>query len=284
MTQNTSAWPAPAKLNLFLYITGQRHNGHHELQTLFQFLNYGDTLTITTNETGEITLSPDIHGIPVENNLIYRAIMALKIKTNTPQGAHIHLDKVLPMGGGLGGGSSNAATTLVALNHLWNVKLSTDELVNIGLTIGADVPVFIRGSTAFAESVGELLQPTYTEEKWYLVAKPDVSISTSQIFAHPNLTRNTPKRTLTLLLKKERLNDCEKIVRELFPEVDRAISWLVEYAPSRLTGTGACVFTEFDNETDACSTLNNLPDWLTGFIARGVNTSPLLTMLNKLKK
>ncbi|STO46120.1 4-diphosphocytidyl-2-C-methyl-D-erythritol kinase [Grimontia hollisae] len=279
MTHNTTTWPAPAKLNLFLYITGRRDNGYHDLQTLFQFLDYGDTLTITPNDSGDITLSPDIGGISVEENLIYRAAMAIKAKTGCPLGAHIHVEKVLPMGGGLGGGSSNAATTLVALNHLWQTQLSIDELADMGLALGADVPVFVRGTTAFAEGIGELLQPTEAEEKWYLVAKPDVSIATAKIFGHPDLTRNTPRRTLNALLSTKYENDCEKIVRELFPEVDKALSWLLEYAPSRLTGTGACVFAEFEDEQDARSTFNKLPDWLTGFVARGVNTSPLLSTL-----
>lgn len=279
MMHNTTTWPAPAKLNLFLYITGRRDNGYHDLQTLFQFLDYGDTLSITPNDSGNVTLSPKIDGVPDEENLIYRAAMAIKARTGCSLGAHIHVDKVLPMGGGLGGGSSNAATTLVALNHLWQTQLSVDELADIGLTLGADVPVFVRGTTAFAEGIGELLQPTEAEEKWYLVAKPDVSIATAKIFGHPDLTRNTPKRTLNALLSTKYENDCEKIVRELFPEVDKALSWLLEYAPSRLTGTGACVFAEFEDEQDARSTFNKLPDWLTGFVARGVNTSPLLSTL-----
>lgn len=284
MTQGTSIWPAPAKLNLFLYIIGRRDNGYHDLQTLFQFLDVGDKLSITPNETGIIRLSPDIVGIDKEDNLIYRAAMALKIATGSKKGADIHLEKVLPIGGGLGGGSSNAATTLVALNYLWNTQCSTAQLAALGLTLGADVPVFVNGITAFAEGVGEILHPSNPAEKWYVVAKPDVSISTAAIFSHPNLTRNSPKRTLNALLTGKYENDCEKIVRELFPEVDKAISWLVEYAPSRLTGTGACVFAEFNNAHDARSVLNQLPNWLTGFVARGVNRSPLLTMLNLQKQ
>ncbi|MDD1781488.1 4-(cytidine 5'-diphospho)-2-C-methyl-D-erythritol kinase [Enterovibrio sp. ZSDZ35] len=282
MTHQPSVWPSPAKLNLFLYITGQRENGYHDLQTLFQFVDYGDTLTITPNDSGLVTLSPDIEGVNVEDNLVYRAAMAIKAKTDSPLGAHIHIDKILPMGGGLGGGSSNAATTLIALNYLWGTQISIDELAEMGLALGADVPVFVRGTTAFAEGVGEKLQPADAPEKWYLVAKPDVSIATAKIFGHKNLTRNTPKRTLNELLAEKHENDCEKIVRELFPEVDKAISWLLEYAPSRLTGTGACVFAEFENEAEARSTLNKLPDWLTGFVARGVNTSPLHTKLSAL--
>ncbi|WP_318444925.1 4-(cytidine 5'-diphospho)-2-C-methyl-D-erythritol kinase [Photobacterium leiognathi] len=284
MSQNipfdvASQWPAPAKLNLFLYITGQRPNGYHDLQTLFQFVDYGDTLTITPRRDNQILLTPAIEGVKTEDNLIYRAAEALRQAANCDLGADIHIDKILPMGGGLGGGSSNAATTLVALNHLWQTNLSVDELAVIGLKLGADVPVFVRGTSAFAEGVGEKLQPAEPEEKWFLVAKPDISIATVDIFTHPDLPRNTEKRSLEALLRGVYENDCEKIVRSLNPEVDQALSWLLEYAPSRLTGTGACVFSEFNTQEEANAILKILPDWLHGFVAKGVNTSPLMTAL-----
>ncbi|WP_305830360.1 4-(cytidine 5'-diphospho)-2-C-methyl-D-erythritol kinase [Photobacterium leiognathi] len=284
MSQNipfdvASQWPAPAKLNLFLYITGQRPNGYHDLQTLFQFVDYGDTLTITPRRDNQILLTPAIEGVKTEDNLIYRAAEALRQAANCDLGADIHIDKILPMGGGLGGGSSNAATTLVALNHLWQTNLSVDELAEIGLKLGADVPVFVRGTSAFAEGVGEKLQPAEPEEKWFLVAKPDISIATVDIFTHPVLPRNTEKRSLDALLRGVYENDCEKIVRSLNPEVDQALSWLLEYAPSRLTGTGACVFSEFNTQEEANAILKILPDWLHGFVAKGVNTSPLMTAL-----
>ncbi|GAD30587.1 4-(cytidine 5'-diphospho)-2-C-methyl-D-erythritol kinase [Photobacterium leiognathi lrivu.4.1] len=284
MSQNipfdvASQWPAPAKLNLFLYITGQRPNGYHDLQTLFQFVDYGDTLTITPRRDNQILLTPAIEGVKTEDNLIYRAAEALRQTANCDLGADIHIDKILPMGGGLGGGSSNAATTLVALNHLWQTNLSVDELAEIGLKLGADVPVFVRGTSAFAEGVGEKLQPAEPEEKWFLVAKPDISIATVDIFTHPDLPRNTEKRSLEALLRGVYENDCEKIVRSLNPEVDQALSWLLEYAPSRLTGTGACVFSEFNTQEEANAILKILPDWLHGFVAKGVNTSPLMTAL-----
>lgn len=284
MSQNipfdvASQWPAPAKLNLFLYITGQRPNGYHDLQTLFQFVDYGDTLTITPRRDNQILLTPAIEGVKTEDNLIYRAAEALRQAANCDLGADIHIDKILPMGGGLGGGSSNAATTLVALNHLWQTNLSVDELAEIGLKLGADVPVFVRGTSAFAEGVGEKLQPAEPEEKWLLVAKPDISIATVDIFTHPDLPRNTEKRSLDALLRGVYENDCEKIVRSLNPEVDQALSWLLEYAPSRLTGTGACVFSEFNTQEEANAILKILPDWLHGFVAKGVNTSPLMTAL-----
>ncbi|MEF1230059.1 4-(cytidine 5'-diphospho)-2-C-methyl-D-erythritol kinase, partial [Vibrio fortis] len=222
MISTQTHWPSPAKLNLFLYITGRRDNGYHELQTLFQFVDFGDELSITAHQrSNQITISPQIPGVATEDNLIWKAATALQQYANTNFGADIELKKVLPMGGGIGGGSSNAATVLVALNYLWQLGLSDDQLAEIGLKLGADVPVFVRGFSAFAEGVGEQLHPATPEEKWYLVAKPQVSIATVDIFTHPELTRNTPKRELATLLEQEYVNDCEKIVRMLYPEVDK---------------------------------------------------------------
>ena len=274
-------WPSPAKLNLFLYITGQRADGYHTLQTLFQFLDYGDTIDIAPRSDGEIHLLTPVEGVAHEDNLIVRAarllMKAASESNRLPKGsgADISIDKRLPMGGGLGGGSSNAATVLVALNHLWQCGLSIDELAALGLTLGADVPVFVRGHAAFAEGVGEILTPVEPEEKWYLVAHPGVSIPTPVIFNDPDLPRNTPKRSIKTLLKCEFGNDCEVIARKRFREVDAALSWLLEYAPSRLTGTGACVFAEFDTESRARQVLEQAPEWLKGFVAKGVNLSPL---------
>ncbi|MEZ8055628.1 4-(cytidine 5'-diphospho)-2-C-methyl-D-erythritol kinase [Vibrio atlanticus] len=276
MITTPTHWPSPAKLNLFLYITGQRDNGYHELQTLFQFVDFGDELTVTANrETSSITITPEIPGVETEDNLIWKAATALQQYTSTTFGADIQLKKVLPMGGGIGGGSSNAATVLVALNHLWQLNLSDDQLAEIGLKLGADVPVFVRGHAAFAEGVGEQLQPANPDEKWYLVVKPQVSIATVDIFTHSELTRNTPKRALSTLLEQEYVNDCEKIVRMLYPEVDKQLSWLLQYAPSRLTGTGSCVFAEFSSKKEAESVLEQLPDTVSAFVARGRNISPL---------
>ena len=274
-------WPSPAKLNLFLYITGQRADGYHTLQTLFQFLDYGDTIDITPRSDGEIHLLTPVEGVAHEDNLIVRAARSLMKAASESNrlpkgsGADISIDKRLPMGGGLGGGSSNAATVLVALNHLWQCGLSVDELAALGLTLGADVPVFVRGHAAFAEGVGEILTPVEPEEKWYLVAHPGVSIPTPVIFNDPDLPRNTPKRSIKTLLKCEFGNDCEVIARKRFREVDAALSWRLEYAPSRLTGTGACVFAEFDTESRARQVLEQAPEWLKGFVAKGVNLSPL---------
>lgn len=276
MITTPTHWPSPAKLNLFLYITGRRDNGYHELQTLFQFVDFGDELTVTVNEeTNSITITPEIPGVATEDNLIWKAATALQQYTSTSFGADIELKKVLPMGGGIGGGSSNAATVLVALNYLWQLNLSDDQLAEIGLKLGADVPVFVRGHAAFAEGVGEQLQPANPDEKWYLVVKPQVSIATVDIFTHSELTRNTPKRALSTLLEQEYVNDCEKIVRMLYPEVDKQLSWLLQYAPSRLTGSGSCVFAEFNSRKEAESVREQLPDVVSAFVAKGRNISPL---------
>ncbi|MDW5499574.1 4-(cytidine 5'-diphospho)-2-C-methyl-D-erythritol kinase [Pseudomonas lundensis] len=274
-------WPSPAKLNLFLYITGQREDGYHLLQTLFQFLDYGDTLTIDVRQDDRIHLLTPVAGVPDEQNLIVRAARLLQQYCErhelhtAPRGADISIDKQLPMGGGLGGGSSNAATVLVALNELWRCGLSDEQLAELGLTLGADVPVFVLGHAAFAEGIGERLQPANPQEKWYLVAHPGVSIPTPVIFGDAELKRDTPIRPLNVLLQATYANDCEPIARKRFREVEQLVSWLLEYAPSRLTGTGACVFAEFDTETAARQVLNQAPEWIRGFVARGVNVSPL---------
>ncbi|MBQ4780323.1 4-(cytidine 5'-diphospho)-2-C-methyl-D-erythritol kinase [Pectobacterium versatile] len=279
-------WPAPAKLNLFLYITGQREDGYHLLQTLFQFLDYGDTLTIRPRDDDQINLLTPVDGVENEQNLIVRAARLLQQHCERHAlrpaqfGADISIDKCLPMGGGLGGGSSNAATVLVALNHLWQSGLNVDTLAELGLQLGADVPVFVRGHAAFAEGIGEQLTPANPPEKWYLVAHPDVSIATPLIFGDPELMRNSPIRDLETLLNQTFVNDCEAIARKRFREVEQLLSWLLEYAPARLTGTGACVFAEFDTEFAARQVLDQAPEWLNGFVARGVNISPLQRTLS----
>lgn len=282
-----TTWPAPAKLNLFLYITGRRADGYHDLQTLFQFLDYGDTLKIETNNQGELRLLTPVDGVPDEQNLIVRAAQLLREQALAQgvlpvnAGATLAVEKRLPMGGGLGGGSSNAATVLVALNHLWQTGFSFEQLAELGLQLGADVPVFVRGFSAFAEGVGEQLTPVSPQEKWYLVMHPGVSVATPVVFNDPELTRNTPKREISALLTAEFRNDCEAAVRNRFREVEQLVSWLLEYAPSRLTGTGACVFAEFDTECAARQVLELAPKGLQGFVARGVNVSPLHRTLSE---
>jgi 4-diphosphocytidyl-2-C-methyl-D-erythritol kinase len=282
MIENTTTWPSPAKLNLFLYITGRRANGYHELQTLFQFIDFGDQLAITANRTGQIEITPELPGVKLEQNLIWKAADALKQATGCQYGAKIDIDKVLPMGGGIGGGSSNAATTLVALNYLWQLNLTLDQLADIGLALGADVPVFVKGFAAFAQGVGEKLEPVTPDEKWYLIVRPNVSIATVDIFTHPDLTRNTPKRSWNELESTGYENDCEKIVRLLYPEVDQQLSWLLQYAPSRLTGTGSCVFAEFATKNEADGILEKLPERTTAFVAQGKNISPLHLTLEQI--
>ena len=278
-TQNR--FPCPAKLNLFLYINNKRADGYHELQTLFQFLDFGDWLNVRVREDGEIHLQTAIADLPVEQNLIYRAARLLQQATGCPLGADLALNKILPIGGGVGGGSSNAATTLVALNHLWQTGLSTEQLAQLGLQLGADVPIFVHGKAAFAEGVGEQISYCAPPEKWFVVLKPEVSISTAVVFGDPDLTRNTPKKSLAELLNQPYANDCEKVVRNHYPEVEDLLDWLLQYAPARLTGTGACVFAEFDNQQAAQQVLQAKPDNLFGFVAQGLNLSPLHQMLRE---
>ncbi|WP_034949180.1 4-(cytidine 5'-diphospho)-2-C-methyl-D-erythritol kinase [Erwinia oleae] len=280
-------WPAPAKLNLFLYITGRRPDGYHQLQTLFQFLDYGDEITLKPDQRGSITLSTPVDGVPDDANLVVRAAALLKSdaiardRLTSRAGVTIALEKRLPMGGGLGGGSSDAATVLVAMNALWQTGFSTDELAAMALTLGADVPVFVRGHAAFAQGIGEDLTPAEPQEKWYLVMHPGVSVSTPIVFNDPGLIRDTPVRELSQLLQAEYRNDCEPVVRKRFREVEELVSWLLEYAPSRLTGTGACVFAEFDTECAARQVFELAPKEWQGFVARGVNVSPLYCRLSE---
>lgn len=267
--------PAPAKLNLFLYITGQRPDGYHNLQTLFQFLDYGDTLQFSEAPQGLVTLSPSIDGIASEQNLIIKAARALQNYSDCYKGVHIQLTKRLPMGGGLGGGSSDAATTLVALNKLWQLNVSQTELANIGAPLGADVPVFIKGQAAFAEGTGDILTPVNLDEPWYLVLYPPISVATAAIFNDPELPRDSAVLSLEQRLALPWHNDCEALVKKRHPEVAKLLSWLLEYAPSRMTGTGACVFASFSCQKSAEHALANKPAGVQGFVAKGCNRSPL---------
>ncbi|WP_323754107.1 4-(cytidine 5'-diphospho)-2-C-methyl-D-erythritol kinase [Marinobacter sp.] len=280
--------PSPAKLNLFLHITGQRPDGYHELQTLFQFLDYGDELTFTlTPEQPGVRLENSIDSVPDDQNLIIRAAKALASRSsNALPGISINLTKRLPMGGGLGGGSSNAATTLLGLNYLWNLNLSEDELADLGLTLGADVPVFVRGKAAIGEGVGEILLPANPPQDWFLVLKPNCEINTGKIFSEKGLTRDTPKMKIRPAFEGDASryrNDCEDVVRELYPEVDRSLEWLAQFGPARLTGTGACIFGRFPTESAARIIWESKPSGIKGFVAKGVNISPLHTKLTELR-
>lgn len=271
--------PAPAKLNLFLHITGRRADGYHNLQTLFRMLDVGDELSFQADDSGEIRFSCSDVSISGDDNLVVRAAKMLQALAAEGAGARIHLNKRTPMGGGLGGGSSDAATTLHALNVLWQLQLSTQQLADIGLKLGADVPVFVHGQTAFAEGVGERLQPVELPGCWYLVVTPDAHVSTAAVFTHPDLIRDSKPLTLADLMTSPWRNDCQPLVERLCPQVAITLQWLVEYAPSRMTGTGASVFAEFADELSARRALADLPANCRGFVARGLNQSPLLTAL-----
>ncbi|MCE0556050.1 4-(cytidine 5'-diphospho)-2-C-methyl-D-erythritol kinase [Motilimonas sp. E26] len=277
-------WPAPAKLNLFLYVNGQRPDGYHELQTLFQFVDKADYLTIQVNQSGHISIAPESE-IKLEDNLIFKAARALQQFSGTKLGAHIDVEKNLPMGGGLGGGSSDAATTLVALNQQWQLDYSNDVLADIGVKLGADVPIFIHGRAAIAEGVGEKLTSVEVAEPWYVIAVPPVHVATVSVFTHKELIRNTPKCSIEQLLQASWHNDCEPLVKKQYPEVAKAIDALIEYAPSRLTGTGACVFATCNNQQHAQSILDSCPAWLNGFVTQGSNESALYKQLKlRIKK
>lgn len=284
---NSLVLPSPAKLNLFLHILGRRPDGYHELQTLFQFLNYGDTLTLTARTDGRIVLERPLPGVPDEENLIVRAARQLAATADhTTPGVSIAVDKQLPMGGGLGGGSSNAATTLVGLNRLWGLNRSLDELAELGLSLGADVPVFVRGHAAWGEGVGERLTDANPPEDWFLVIKPPCDISTKEIFSEQGLTRDTPGIKIAPAFEGDASryrNDCEDVLRRLYPEVHQSLEWLAQFGPARLTGTGACIFGRFPTESAARIIWESKPSGITGFVAQGVNISPLHKKLTELK-
>ncbi|KOR30874.1 kinase [Achromatium sp. WMS2] len=270
-----TSWPAPAKLNLMLHITGRRADGYHLLQTVFQFLDYGDTLTIEVTRDGTIELANPVEGVPDAQNLLYRAAVLLREKTATPLGARIGIDKRLPMGGGLGGGSSDAATVLVALNHLWETGLSDDQLAALGLQLGADVPVFVRGTACWAEGVGERITPVALPEPCYLVVVPPVQISTAALFRDDDLTRDCPPIKIPAFVAGGGRNVFVPVVRKLYPQVAEMMDRLSAFGHVKLTGTGACLFLAFDHCDQAQAAQQQLPaDWCS-FTAQGVNESPL---------
>ncbi|NOQ81451.1 MAG: 4-(cytidine 5'-diphospho)-2-C-methyl-D-erythritol kinase [Methylophaga sp.] len=268
-------WHSPAKINLFLHITGQRSDGYHNLQTAFQFLDYCDTLQFEITPNADIRLLTPIEGVKNEDNLIVRAAKLLQHYAGVKQGAEISLEKNLPMGGGLGGGSSNAATTLVALNTLWNCQLSKDELAALGLSLGADIPIFIYGYAAWAEGVGEKLTEISPNEPWYIVIVPDCHISTKEIFSSSELTRDCKPITMAGFLLGEGRNVCEDVVVKHYEPVAEALDWLAHYAKPKMTGTGACVFAGFNTQAEAQKVVEDLPVNWQGFVAKGCNRSPL---------
>ena len=280
----TLTLPAPAKLNLWLHIIGRRADGYHELETVFQFLDHGDELSFAVRDDGVIRLHTEIEAVPHDSNLIVRAARKLQEQSGTALGADIWLSKVLPMGGGIGGGSSDAATTLLALAHLWQLDWDEDRLAALGLSLGADVPVFVRGHAAFAQGVGERLTPVDPEEPWYVVLVPQVSVSTAEIFSHPQLTRDSLPLKMRPVPEGNSRNDCQPVVEQSYPEVRNALNSLGKFTEARLTGTGSCVFGAFPSKAEADKVLALLSATQTGFVAKGSNISMLHRKLQSLVK
>jgi 4-diphosphocytidyl-2-C-methyl-D-erythritol kinase len=274
---NTAAgvFPAPAKLNLFLHVVGRRTDGYHLLQTAFRFIDYGDELSFVVRSDGAIRRITRIEGLSAQQDLTVRAAQALQQATGCRDGADIAIVKRLPMGGGLGGGSSDAATTLIALNRLWRTGLTRDRLQQIALSLGADVPVFVFGKNAFAEGIGERLQPLQLPPAWYLVLVPELAVSTAEIFAAVELTRNTNAITIAAFSNGQGRNDLEPVVCRRYPQVARNLEWLRRYGDARMTGSGGCVFCAFENEERARGALSELPAQMQGFLARGLERHPL---------
>lgn len=289
---NTSVWPAPAKLNLFLHILGRRDGGYHELQSIFQFLDLEDSITLSARADGRVCRISTHAGIEEDADLVVRAARLLKDESGTDLGADIAVDKRIPLGAGLGGGSSDAATTLLGLNTIWKLGLGAERLAALGLRLGADVPVFVHGLAAWAEGVGERLAPVELDTPWYLVINPACAVSTTQVFNHPALTRDsTPLRIRDFLppgggqmlsvrdILARAGNDCEAVVRMLYPEVGRALDWLSRHGEARMTGTGASVFAPFAERRQALHCLAGLPEDWHGFVARGMNRSAVLSLV-----
>lgn len=271
----SAGWPAPAKLNLFLHVVGRRADGYHELQTVFQLLDYGDRLDFQVRDDGVIRRVAGPADVPPEQDLTVRAARLLAAETGCRQGVDLWVVKRIPQQGGLGGGSSDAATVLVALNRLWRLDLGVGELAELGRRLGADVPVFVHGDSAWAEGIGERLTPLELPEQWYAVVCPGVAVATASVFQAPELTRNSPVITIADFLAAGGRNDCTSVVVARQPEVGRALAWLARHGPARMTGTGSCVFVACATEVDAERALFGLPAGWQGFIARGVNRSPL---------
>lgn len=277
---STLSLPSPAKINLFLHITGQRSDGYHNLQTLFQLLDFGDKLVFRSNRSGNIKINGNIDGVDEKNNLIFHAATLLQKSTGCDLGCTIDLTKNLPMGAGLGGGSSNAATTLVGLNALWKCGLTANQLSDLGKTLGADVPVFVHGESAFAEGIGDILTPLTLPQRWFLVITPNCHVSTREIFSNPQLTRNSSPIKIRALSGVEYRNDCQDVVSKLYPAVRTVLQWVENFSAPLMTGTGASVFCSFDSKSEAQQVLSKMPKQWSGFVAKGVNRSPVHEQLH----
>ncbi|HEX5803378.1 MAG TPA: 4-(cytidine 5'-diphospho)-2-C-methyl-D-erythritol kinase [Azospira sp.] len=271
-----SAWPAPAKLNLFLHVVGRRADGYHLLQTLFRFIDRGDLLRFAPRADGEVVLATPLPGVPPESDLTVRAARLLQAATGCRDGVTIALEKRLPMGGGLGGGSSDAATVLLALNHLWRLGLSRQRLQALGLTLGADVPIFVYGRNAFAEGVGEDFSPVELPPVWYVVLEPPVQVPTVAIFRSPQLRRDSPAIAAADWRPGFGGNDLQPVAVDLYPAVAEHLRWLSAFAPARMTGSGACVFAEFADRPAAEAVLAQLPAGMRGWLAQGLPAHPLI--------
>ncbi len=289
MAGELKPFPAPAKLNLFLHVTGRRADGYHLLQSVFRFIDHGDTVWLGVRKDGQVRRLEDIPGVPEEQDLTVRAAKLLQQETGCPLGADIRLEKRLPMGGGLGGGSSDAATVLLALNRLWGLDLPRSRLQELALQLGADVPVFVFGQSAFAEGVGEKLAPIVLPPAWYVVLTPPVSVATAVVFAAPELTRNTPPIKIADFLsgvvrqgffscQDGWRNDLQAVAEKKYPEVARHLDWLGRFGNARMTGSGACVFLAVEDEAGARATLQELPRDMQGFVARGLDRHPLFEL------
>jgi 4-diphosphocytidyl-2-C-methyl-D-erythritol kinase len=270
-----SVYPAPAKLNLFLHVVGRRVDGYHLLQTLFRFVDHGDRLSFAPRADGRVVLATPLPGVPPENDLTVRAARLLQTETGCRQGVEIRLEKRLPLGGGLGGGSSDAATVLLALNHLWQLGLPRQRLQEIGLTLGADVPVFVFGHNAFAEGVGEALQPVDLPPVWYVVLEPPVQVPTAAIFGAPELKRDTPPMHAADWRPGMGGNDLEAVAVARFPAVAEHLRWLSAFGEARMSGSGACVFAEFASQEAAQAVIDELPATMVGWVAAGLDRHPL---------
>ncbi len=271
-------WSAPAKLNLFLHITGRRPDGYHLLQTVFQFLDYADQLTFNITDNGKVMQMIPLSGIDEGDDLTVRAAILLQAETKTEKGVEIYLNKSIPVGAGLGGGSSDAATTLLVLNELWGANLERTRLVELALQLGADVPVFVAGHAAWAEGVGEILTPIEPEERWYAVMVPPVQVSTQRVFEELGLTAYGPPSKIRDFHAGRVRNDLEVVVCRCYPDVDRALQWLAQFGEARITGSGACVYLPVKDQGEGAQIVERRPEWLEGFVARGVNRHPLSAM------
>ncbi len=269
------AFPAPAKLNLFLHVVGRRADGYHLLQSVLRFIDYADTVYLCLRDDGRVVRVEDLPGVPEEHDLALRAARLLQGVAPPGSGVGIRVEKRLPMGGGLGGGSSDAATVLLALNRLWGLDLPRHRLQQLALSLGADVPVFVFGRTAFAEGVGEMLSPVDVPPAWYVVLSPRVQVPTAGIFAAPELTRDTPAIKIARFSAGTGHNDLQAAVVKRYPEVGRYLEWLGQFGEARMTGSGACVFAAFDDEAAARAVLRDLPEGMQGFVARGLDRHPL---------